>query len=405
MVEVWLPYGSSEIPARIPEERLLQILRPEIKSNISDHAAEVNRLVASEPELLKAAKGAERICIAIGESANAPLTSAVVHDLIEGLTSSGVQVSSIRLLRTENAPEIDSNLFPDVKLNSHDPSSSALVPAANSKLEFPVSIEPVFAEAALRIVVGELRPHHFLGYGGLSDIVFPGLASRDSVLRQLSDRRDLAVSDIRRERLELAETFTNLFALGFVLDAKLSPAAFAVGRFHECVRDLEKCVLDVYTKRVERAADIVIMSAGGKPWDQSLLDAVEMLPAAMPALKREGALVLAAECPLGHGGSEFYQWCAEHKEARHLETRLRHHFNYQGFKAAFLLRILENHRIYLVSTIPDHYVESVFGMRPAATVNSALQTVQHSLGSSSTISVVPDASRIIPVRAEPRVGK
>jgi nickel-dependent lactate racemase len=111
-------------------------------------------------------------------------------------------------------------------------------------------------------------------------------------------------------------------------------------------------------------------------------------------------LIVAAECPLGHGNTEFHQWCAEHKEARYLEARLRHNFNYQGFKAAFLLRTLENHRIYFVSTIPNHYVENVFGMRAAATVNSALQTAQRSLGSSSKISVIPNASGIILTRAE-----
>jgi nickel-dependent lactate racemase len=106
-------------------------------------------------------------------------------------------------------------------------------------------------------------------------------------------------------------------------------------------------------------------------------------------------LIVAAECERGHGDTEFYTWCAERKEPRHLETRLRHHFNYNGFKAAFLRRTLETHRIYLASTIPDYYIEDIFGMKAARTVNAALQTAQRTLGSDSTISVIPDASRII----------
>jgi len=400
MVEIWLPYGSSEIPARIPEERLVEILKPESKSSVSDPVAEVKRLVESNPELLDRAKGAERICLALGRSANAPLTSSVARTLIGGLITAGVQPSSIDLLRTEDAPEIDQILLGDINVTSHDPSSSALAPVKDSKLEFPIALNPIFTQADLRIILGELRPHHFLGYSGLSDVVFPGLASRDSALNQLSDRKEVVVSDLRRERIEIADSFSNLFGLGFVLGPNLSPVKFALGSVQDCLKDLEKAVLEVYSKKVDRPADIVVMSAGGKPWDKSLLTAIEALPAGLPALKRSGALILAAECPSGHGDTEFYQWCAEHKEARYLEARLRHHFNYAGLKAAFLLRTLESHRIYLVSTIPDHYVDNVFGMRPAATVNSALQAVQHSLGSGSTISVIPDASSVLPILAK-----
>ena len=143
------------------------------------------------------------------------------------------------------------------------------------------------------------------------------------------------------------------------------------------------------------------MSAGGKPTDEFLLTAAETLPVAIPALKKDGVLIVAAECPMGHGNTEFYEWCAERKEPRYLEARLRHNFNYNGFKAVSLLRILERHRTYLVSTLPDHYVETVFGLRASTTVNSALQTVQRSIGSNSTISVIPDATRIILSKTPP----
>jgi nickel-dependent lactate racemase len=59
-----------------------------------------------------------------------------------------------------------------------------------------------------------------------------------------------------------------------------------------------------------------------------------------------------------------------------------------------LARVLQTHRIYLVSTIPDYYVEHVFGMRPSPTVNAALQTAQRAHGSDSTISVIPNALRV-----------
>jgi nickel-dependent lactate racemase len=167
------------------------------------------------------------------------------------------------------------------------------------------------------------------------------------------------------------------------------------------MKDLEQPLQTACANTVNQTADIVVMSVGGRPTDESLLRAVETFPAALPSLKRDGVIIVAAECPQGHGDTEFYDWCAERKEVRYLEARLRHSFNYNGFKAAFLSRTLESHRIYLVSTIPDHYVEGIFSMKAAATVNSALQTAQRTLGSDSTISVIPDASSIITTQAQP----
>jgi nickel-dependent lactate racemase len=394
VVEIWLPYGSSEIPARLPEERLAEILKPNKSDNISDPAAEAKRLIESSSGFLDAAIKARRLCVVLGPSSKGQLTRIVAQSLVESLMAAGVPPSSVTILRTEDAHELDPGLV-DVRIVPHSPLSSKVVPITDPKCDFPLSLNSIFADADFRVLLGELKPHYFLKYSGLSDIVFPGLASSDSAQSQLSDRKGVTVSDLHKERVEVANSFKNTFALGFVLDADLSPAKMSLGNFQTCLEDLEKVVQSVSTRRVGRPADIVVMSAGGKPTDESLVSAMETLPVALPALKRDGALIVAAECPLGHGNTDFYKWCAEHKEPRYLEARLKHSFNYQGLKAAFLMRALENHRIYLVSTVPAYYVQNVFGMRAAATVNSALHTIQRSVGSNFTISVIPDASRIV----------
>jgi nickel-dependent lactate racemase len=188
--------------------------------------------------------------------------------------------------------------------------------------------------------------------------------------------------------------------LGLVLDAALCPSAIAFDEIDGCLGSLEPIVNEQYSKLITKRADIVVMSAGGAPFDATLARAVETFPAGINAVKKEGVLIVAAECGEGHGGTQFYEWSAERKEPRYLESRLRHRFSYDGFKASFLGRTLQTHRVYLVSTIPDHYVQSVFGMRPAATVNAALQTAQRAHGSESTISVIPNACRVAPKQPE-----
>ena len=405
LVEIWLPYGASEVPVRIPDERLVDIFTPRKSENVSDTAKETSSLLKSNREFLDAARRAQRVCVVLGASANRHLTSTLVMTLVDCLKEDGVSSNSITMLRAKEAPELDQAFLGDIRLVSHDPVASTVVPLKDFKHDFSISLNSIFAEADFRILLGELKPHHFFGLSGLTDIVFPGLATRESATNQLSGRKPTELTSLYEERVDVAKSFENVFAIGFVLDGELSPVKFAAGGFQDCIRGLAKVTHDICLRQVRRTADVLVMSAGGRPWDESLVTTADSLPAGVPALKRDGALIVAAECPLGHGNGEFYHWCAEHKEPRYLEARLKHTFSYQGFKAAFLLRTLESHRIYLVSTIPDHYVQSVFGMRAAPTVNSALQTVQHSLGSDFTISVIPDATRVMLTRAEPDHGR
>jgi nickel-dependent lactate racemase len=328
----------------------------------------------------------------MGASSSVSLASEITKALVAELRASGV--SSVTILRTADAPLTNDTETADVSVLTHDPTSGDQAPVRSFKGDFVPYLNRSLVESDFVIVIGELKPHCFLGTAGLPDVIFPGSASADSLRSHLSDRKGLTMDALHKERLEIVNAIPNHLAIGFVLDSQESVAGIACGKIAEVAKDLEEPLKAIYSTVVERPADIVILSAGGKPTDQSLLRAVDTLPCGLAASKPHGSLIVAAECPQGHGGTEFYDWSVEKKEPRYLEARLRNTFSYNGFKAAFLARTLETHKVYLVSTIPDHYVEGVFGMRPAATVNSALQAAQRTQGSDSTISVIPNASRI-----------
>jgi hypothetical protein len=395
-VEIWLPYGSSEIPARIPEERLVEIIKPSKMGQSRNLQEEVKGLVESSSELREKAAGAKQICIALGASANSQALWGTAMILAQALIDTGVSPSSLKVLCTPDAGKLDPANFPDIAVGYHDPASSSTDPLNHFEGDFSPAVSSAFMKSDLRLVVGELKPHHFFGYTGFCDVVFPGLGSEASAQAQSLNRKGLEVSDILKERLRIANTLENLYALGFVLDSELVPAEISFGSIESCMKELKAKVDNICSWEVKKTADIAIISAGGAPGDESLVRAVETFPSGLEILKREGIMIVAAECAKGHGNGDFYRWCVEQKEPRHLEARLRHSFNYDGYKAAFLLRALVNHRIYLVSTVPDHYVENVFGMRSAQTVNAALQTAQRAIGPDSTITVVPDGSRVSP---------
>lgn len=397
MVEIWLPYGRSEIPVRVPEERLLDILKPESASPIEAPVAEAERLLQLNEKFQDAANKAHSAAIVLGSCGSQQLATDLTQTVLKHLSHSQ---GSCTIILTEDAIEAGADIFGDAKVLKHT-SKSESTPFTDFHGAFTPDIDSVFVKSDLRILIGELRPHHFLGYSGLSDLVFPQLAADASIRRQLADRPGVKLDNLHKERVEIATSFHDLFALGVAFDAEMRPASMAFGGMNDCLTTLTSSVDKLHSRPITKRADIVVIGAGGSPFDDSLLEAVETLPAGLNALKKGGTLIVAAECGKGHGDTEFYEWSSEHKEPRHLETRLRHRFNYNGFKAAFLTRTLEAHRVCLVSTIPDYYVENTFHMKSATTVNAALHNAQRMQGSESTITVIPNASRVVPKLLEP----
>jgi nickel-dependent lactate racemase len=392
LVEVWLPYGRSEIPARVPDEHLTDIIKPANNPALSDPIAESSQMIASNDAFVRKAKAVARVCLVFGSCGSRQLTTDLARTVLHFINSP--QNSTV--ICTDEAVEPETNSLGNVQVERHNgraetlgwkPTSGGFIPEINSR----------FAQAELRVLIGELRPHPFLGYAGLPDLIFPSLGSTRA---HLSERPPSSPGVLHTERLEITKSFDNLYMLGLVLDGDSRVTAVKFGETEGCLDELQALVNEQDTRVISKRSDIVVMSAGGSPFDTTLDRAVESFPSGVSALKKDGALIVAAECESGHGGGHFYEWCSEHKEPRHLETRLRHHFSYSGFKASSLARVLQTHRVYLVSTIPDHYIESNFGMRPSSTVNAALQTAQRALGSDSTISVIPNACRVITKQTE-----
>lgn len=384
------------MPARILEEQLGDVITPRRANTVAPIDIEVKRLISGNPALLEKAKRANSICVTLGSTSNNQRLGEFTKSLTDGLIEAGVPRHSVKILCTPDAINVDLSQLNGFEVRNHDSRTSDTVELAEYSGEFTPSINSILARADVKIIVGELKPHPLLGYAGLSDIVFPGLAGENSNEKHLTGRKGIDVADLRLERLDVARALGDLFVIGYVLDGDSSAANICLGTIDQCIPQLERTMRDLSVVQIQKPADIIVMSAGGAPSDETLRRAVETFPTGLAALRREGAMIVVAECGKGHGDTEFYKWSAERKEPRHLETRLRHRFNYHGLKAALLSRALQTRRIYLVSTVPDDYVKNVFGMRPAQTVNSALLAAQRAIGGDAIVSVIPDASRVVP---------
>jgi nickel-dependent lactate racemase len=374
----------------VPEERLIDILKAENTNPLPDPVSKATELLKSNEPFMQKAQSACRPCIVLGSCGSEQVTNELTKTVLQFTNPQ----SSITILCTEESIEPD-HISVGVGSVLRHTVTSETIDCSPITDGFKPQLNSEFVKSDLRILIGELRPHQFLGYSGLSDLVFPYLGSEPSIITHL-ERPSSTINDLYKERVEITKSFDDTFALGLSLDADLHAATVIFDRVERSLASLEPIVREAYVKQVEKRADILVLSAGGAPFDSTLDRSVESFPVGLNVLKRDGALIVAAECERGHGGRQFYEWSSEHKEPRYLESRLRHRFSYLGFKASFLGRTLQTHRVYLVSTIPDYYVDNVFNMKPAPTVSAALQSALRAHGSESAISIVPNACRVTP---------
>jgi lactate racemase len=130
---------------------------------------------------------------------------------------------------------------------------------------------------------------------------------------------------------------------------------------------------DAHTTRIPARRPLVVVSAGGAPYDVNLIQAHKALELASYACEEGGDIVLVAECPEGLGRSDFLKWF-DAPDSRSLAARLRDSYEVNGQTAWSLLTKAERFRVHLVSNLPDDEVR-LMRMRPARTVGEALAGV------------------------------
>jgi len=158
-----------------------------------------------------------------------------------------------------------------------------------------------------------------------------------------------------------------------------------------------KLVDEMYKVPIDRRADIVVVSPGGNPLDINLYQAYKGVDNALEAVKRGGVIVLAAECPEGHGHDVFHEWMTRLKDLKGMEKEIKKRFRMGGHKAYYLLKALQKARIIFVSVMPDYYAVNLFKLKTARVVNDALRDAFDIVGKNAKVWAMPFGNLTFPV--------
>ena len=225
----------------------------------------------------------------------------------------------------------------------------------------PVEINAAYADADLKIVMGMVDIHQFVGCTGGAKGVVVGCASANMIThshsmmtRDEAYAGNIATNPVRLDMNEAGEIAGVRVAVNVVLTSDKQIAALFVG---SPVAVLEKAALmtkSLYGQRLEKPFDIVIASCGGYPKDICLYQAQKALDACRHCVSPHGKILLLAQCSQGIGDERYEKYVERFHSQEELMENFRHSEFVMGAHKAFLFaRAALNHEVILHTDLSE----------------------------------------------------
>jgi len=426
MVDVWLPYGKTDVCVRVPARNLLGSIEPVEKQGVPDAKAEIERAL-NEPigtkRLSEIVSPDSKVAIVVDDATRKAPSETMLMPVLAELGEAGVKDENItvifacgthRAVKPEEAQELlGKEALKRLKIISHDCKAQDLVYVGTTKSHGNrILLNRAFAEANVKVLLGDVCFHYYAGYGGGRKSVLPGVSGAETIqhnhammLNASAKTGVLEDNPVHKDMMEAARLAKVDFIVNIVENSKGEIVKAYAGDLEQAFLEAVKLVDEMYRVRIDRRSDIIVVSAGGHPGDIDLYQAYKALDNSLDAVKRGGVIILVAECPEGHGNQVFYDWMTRLGELKNTEREIKRNFVMGGHKAYYLLKALQNHTIILVSSLPDYYASNVFKLKTARATNDALTEALKISGSASRVWTMPHGDHVLPEYRAPEETK
>jgi nickel-dependent lactate racemase len=405
----------------LPDAWHVELLAPRQAAGLPDAEAAAERALESPlgGRRLADFKGARSAAVAVNDKTRPVPHAALLPPLLRRLEGLGLPPEAITLLIATGAhPPVGREEFPQVvpagilrryPVFSHDAGRwEVLVHMGVTERGTPAWVNRRFAEADLRVVVGNIEPHQFMGFSGGVKSAAIGLAGLPTISHNhalmFDPRARLGRFDdnpARQDVEEIGRLIRVDFALNVVLNQAKEIVEVLAGAPGAVMQRGIPLVRRLYQVPAAAPFDLVIASPGGHPKDINLYQAQKGLAHAALVTRDGGAVVLAAACPEGTGSQSYERWM----EGLASYAAVFQRFEREGFqigphKAFLLARDAARLHVVLVTDMPPDLARRLL-LTPAGGLDEALAMAMESLGGGDSlrVGVMPLANATVPVLA------
>jgi nickel-dependent lactate racemase len=412
-----LPYGKQTIEFDLPEAWQVDWIAPTPVAG-ADQPEKVVETALDNPvdvSMSHTLQGARSAAIAVNDKTRPVPLHLLLPPLLQRLEDAGIPADRIQLIFATGThvpmtqPEMAALLPPALAerypLRSHDCDDSGnLVSLGTTSHGTPVLVSRAFMQAELKIVTGNIEPHHFAGFSGGAKTFAIGLAGRSTInhnhsllLDPLSRTGEYDQNPLRQDIEEIGRLGGIDLALNAVLNAEKKIIQVFAGSPGGVMQAGIPLARKTCQTPVKGRYDLVIASVGGHPKDINLYQAQKALSNASVLTKDGGVVILTAACPEGSGSQGYEALMSQaNSPADALAKFDRVNFQVGPHKAFQFARELVRIQVVLVSQMPEGLVRRLH-LIPAENAADAIHLVMDRLPPAPRVAVMPRAINTIPL--------
>ncbi len=419
-MQVRLPYGRTALEVTLPDEQVVGVLRYRDVAPLENPTVEVERLLEKPIGTLpldQLAKGRCSACVLVCDVTRPVPNELMLRPLLSRLAEAGIGPDRCRILvatglhRASRADELFEMLGPWVleryRVENHD--GLALdqhVYLGDSPRGVPIWIDRRYVKAELKIAVGLIEPHFMAGFSGGRKLICPGIAGLPTVRAWHSPRflehpqaatGILEGNPVHEENSWIARHVGCDFIINAVIDTERRPLAFFAGDLDAAFLKGAAFVHSVVSDRIPEPVDIVITSAAGYPLDATYYQAVKGMVAALPLVKPNGTIILAARLEEGIGSQPFQQIFRDFPTPEEFWKRLfdEDYFQMDQWQVEELVRVVRKAHVCVVTEGLSRDVLRGLYVDGARSMEEALDKAFARHGPRATLAVIPKGPYVI----------
>ena len=283
----------------------------------------------------------------------------------------------------------------------HDCDSSPMVDLGMTIRETPIKINADFFNCDLKITIGNIEPHHFMGFSGGVKTAAIGLASRETITENhamLSHPKAKTgifhINPMRQDLEEIGRKIGIDFTLGSILDEEKNIINIFFGEPLAVMKQAIPGIREIFGIRVSKTYDLVIASPGGTPKDINLYQAEKGLTQASNITRKGGWVVLLAACPEGSGSKKYEDYVTNAISHETIIKQFKNGFFEVGpHKAYQIAEEAVRKNIILVSDIPPETVRT-WKLTPSTPdlIEPLIEWIIERLPANARIALLPNAT-------------
>lgn len=412
-----VPYGKSEKVCDLDKNFIVERIFPNKIPPAQDQSLEVVKSL-EEPVGgfdFSRFRNANSVAIAINDKTRPVPNHLLLPPLLAKLEAFGIEKNKIKfyiatgthkpMKPSEFSAILPKSIISEYQVISHDISrEEQLVFLGDTSRGTPVWVNRDFHESEVKVVIGDIEPHHFAGFSGGYKTAVIGLGGRTTINRNHSmlvrPESAIAVYENNPIRQDIEEA-GKIISVDLAINAILNLDKEIITTISGDPLSVMKAGISLSRKfcqvSVQGKYDIVISSPGGHPKDINLYQAQKALSHASLITRDGGVVVIVAACPEGSGSAEYERFMHGKRNVPEvLESFFQMEFRVGPHKAYQFARELKRIRVVLVSEIEDLLVRQLL-MVPEKSLNAAVQRAVELCGvQQPRIAVLPYATNTIP---------